>query len=189
MSPEQHNSFMQMLMAAREASQLGWLRGGNAGEDSGRGGGEGRVLWEVVDTVVKRTGNLWIGKFWMEIAVEGSCAKLHVGGGLGGARRSRPEFRRGEPREQRHLVLRSCQEDGGRSFFLTSSRTWCEAKRLHLIQKYVNLTRVKKLNEVTGMLEKWGDAHEAFGGGLEGGAEQGAQKLVILVEMMPSDVA
>ena len=61
-------------------------------------------------------------------------------------------------------------------------------KRLHLICKCVNPTRVKKLNEVTGMVEKWkmnirrlkADFKEVFSNGRKSG---------ILVEMMPSDVA
>ena len=61
-------------------------------------------------------------------------------------------------------------------------------KRLHLIRKCENPTRAKKLNEVTGIVEKWemnirrleADFKEVFSNGLESG---------ILVEMMPSDVA
>ena len=61
-------------------------------------------------------------------------------------------------------------------------------KRLHFIWMCVNPTRVKKLNVVTGMLEKWemntrrseADFKEELSNEL---------KTCILVEMMPSEVA
>ena len=44
-------------------------------------------------------------------------------------------------------------------------------KRLHLIRKCENPTRVKKLNEVTGMFGEVGDEHQAFEGRLQGGVQ------------------
>ena len=67
---------------AEALKQLNFARAGVGGEDGGRSGGEGRWMWEVVDTIVKRTEKFggkgfhdW--KFRIEMAVKGSCGRLH----------------------------------------------------------------------------------------------------------------
>ena len=61
-------------------------------------------------------------------------------------------------------------------------------KRLHRVRKCVNLTRVKKLNEVTGMLEKWEMNARRLEADLKDELSNGL-KTCILVEMIPSEVA
>ena len=67
---------------AEALKQLNFASAGVGGEDGGRSGGEGRMLREVVDTIVKRTEKFggtgfqdW--KFRIEMAVKGSCGRLH----------------------------------------------------------------------------------------------------------------
>ena len=69
--------------AVVEAMKHFHLPGSGAGaEDGGRSLGEGRMMREVVDTVVKRT-DIFCGsgfqdwKFRMEMPVRGSCGRLH----------------------------------------------------------------------------------------------------------------
>ena len=201
--------------AVVEAMKHFHLPGSGAGaEDGGRSLGEGRMMREVVDTVVKRTDKFcgsgfqdW--KFRMEMAVRGSCGRLH-------------DFMEWAEEQELYIdpVTSVTEENSGYNsnlYCVLAQRTEGEAfdvvknvasqnggeawrklcrrfsgktrgKRLHLIRKCVNPPRVKKLNEVTGMVEKWEmntrrletDFKEELSSGLKSG---------ILVEMMPSDVA
>ena len=84
-SAEQTMEMIRLTVAAAVAEalkQLNFASAGVGGEDGGRSGGEGRMMREVVDTIVKRTEKFggtgfqdW--KFRIEMAVKGSCGRLH----------------------------------------------------------------------------------------------------------------
>ena len=84
-SAEQTTEMIRLTVAAAVAEalkQLNFASAGVGGEDGGRSGGEGRLMREVVDTIVKRTEKFggagfqdW--KFRIEMAVKGSCGRLH----------------------------------------------------------------------------------------------------------------
>ena len=84
-SAEQTNEMLRLTVAAAVAEALKQLNFASAvvgGEDGGRSGGEGTIMREVVDTIVKRTEKFggagfqdW--KFRIEMAVKGSCGRLH----------------------------------------------------------------------------------------------------------------
>ena len=82
---EQTMEMIRLTVAAAVAEALKQLNFASAvvgGEDGGRSGGEGTMMWEVVDTIGKRTEKFggadfqdW--KFRIEMAVKGSCGRLH----------------------------------------------------------------------------------------------------------------
>ena len=84
-SAEQTMEMIRLTVAAAVAEalkQLNFASAGVVGEDGGRSGGEGRMMREVVGTTVKRTEKFggagfqdW--KFRIEMAVKGSCGRLH----------------------------------------------------------------------------------------------------------------
>ena len=154
--------------------QFHLLGKGAGATDGGRSGGEGRMMREVVDTVVKRTETFggngfqdW--KFRREIAIKGI---------------------RGTESEAfdvvKHGAAGTAARHGGNS--VDEFPEGPKVTRPHFLRKCVNPTRVKKLNEVTGVVEKWkmssrrleADLREELSSGLKAG---------ILVKMMPSDVA
>ena len=84
-SAEQTMEMIRLTVAAAVAEALKHLNFASAvvgGEDGGRSAGEGRMMREVVDTIVERTEkfggtDFQDSKFRIEMAAIGSCGRLH----------------------------------------------------------------------------------------------------------------
>ena len=175
--------------------------GGSAGEDGGRGGGEGRILWKVVDTVVKRTekfgGNFQDWKFRLDMARQEELREApHF---LGVAQdevvfvapcEKVTEENRGYNANLCHFLSQRTEEEafdvvtnvmgqkGGEAWRKLCRRFSAKVrgKRLHRVRKCVN-DDGEEAQRGDWHVGEVGDECEAFGGRLEGGVEQWAENL------------